>query len=70
VRTPNEKRDITAFGDCTVDGLAIKAIPTLLRLIEGKPVGEKTEVAISFHNARMVFVPSVKGVEETSAPPK
>jgi ABC-type sugar transport system substrate-binding protein len=66
IRTPGDRRNITAFGDLSVDEFAVKAFQTVQRLMEAKAIPEKTEVPIHVRNASMILVPNDSRSQETS----
>jgi len=66
LRTAGNSRNVTVFGDPSVEAFAVRTFQTLERLMEGKAVPEKTEVPISVHNFSTTFVPTESQSPDTS----
>jgi len=67
IRTPGDRRNLTAFADLSVDEFAVKAFQTVQRLMEGRAVPEKTEVPVHMHNTSTILVPSDSPVHDSTS---
>ena len=47
-----------AFGDRSIEVYASKTFQTVRSLIEGKPVGERIEIPMTFHHTSVLYVPT------------
>ncbi len=66
IRTPGDRRNLTAFADLSVDEFGVKAFQTIQRLMEGKAGAVKTEVPVHAHNTSMILVPKAAPSQDTS----
>jgi ABC-type sugar transport system substrate-binding protein len=68
IRTPGDRRYLAVFADASVDAFAKKAFQTLVNLMDGKTVPERSEVAVSVHSRTTDLDPSDFDLRARSGP--
>jgi ABC-type sugar transport system substrate-binding protein len=69
IRTPGDRRNLTAFCDLNVDEFGVKTFETAQQLMDGKSVAEKTVVPVHVRNASTIVVPTISQPPDASRSP-